>query len=122
MPLPKNNPVRHLLEASATGNRPSARDLEMLDRVSADLPPGEGLSALKPAVNSAAAKVAKLGGQGNHAEARRLADELASDIAERMSDSARALNTTAAQGEPLIPAGNDTAAQLDDFARRMFGN
>lgn len=118
-PLGKNHPVRHLLNASANGDVPSTRDLELLDRMDAELPPGHGLSQLKSSVNHGARKVAELGKEGRYAEARSLADEISADLASRMSDEARSLTQTHPTGEalPMHQGGTDN---LDDFARSIF--
>ncbi|WP_336644187.1 hypothetical protein [Micrococcus luteus] len=118
-PLGKNHPVRHLLNASANGDVPSTRDLELLDHMDAELPPGRGLSHLKSSVNHGARQVAALGKEGRYAEARNLADDLAADIALRMSDEARALTNTHPV-ESALPVRQDGTSNLDDFARSIF--
>ena len=117
--IDKNHPVRFLLRAAANGEALSSRDLEILDQMDPELPPGRGLSQYKPSVNAGSRKVAALGKEGRYAEARNLADDLASDLALRMSDEARALTNTHPV-ESALPARPDGTGNLDDFARSIF--
>jgi hypothetical protein len=109
--LDRNHPVRYLLTEASFGRQPTTADLDQLDASSAGLPDGQSLARFRSAVKAAATEVAEIAAAGNHAEARRIADDRAATIAARMSDDEAALTSTGpADPEPL-----------DDVAARMFG-
>lgn len=107
--LPTSHPVRALLRA-AVGNELSRADLARLDEHDPHLPPGHSLSKYGPKVAEAAAKVRALASTGQHGRARALADDLAADLAGRMSEQERAA------------LGDANPESVDDITRRMFGN
>jgi hypothetical protein len=93
--LPKNHPVRYLLDTSAGGQRPSAAQMQILDR--SDLPAAANLTGFTDWVADAADTIARLGATGNYGAARTLAEEAWTTISEHMSDEQRSLNTLHAQ-------------------------
>lgn len=111
--IPKNNPIRSLLHTAAKGDRLTKKQLDALDAFDDQLPPGSGIGRFKAKVQAGANQVAALGAQGNFGEARRLADEIAAEIAPRMSAEARALETSTPDSQK---------ESLDDLARMAYGD
>jgi len=81
--LPKNHPVRFLIESAANGRKLTEKDLDLLNN--ADLPTGESLTTYKADVVSAARRVAQAGAGGNRQEALTLAEGEWAGLATRMS-------------------------------------
>jgi len=111
--LPKNHPVRYLIELAANGKKLTASDLNLLDH--ADLPTNESLSKYRAHVDSAARRVAAAAGPngGNNADAIAVAQEEWGSIAYGMTDDQRAVNTT---------AGPDDSKMIDDLVANLFNN
>lgn len=111
--IPKNNPIRSLLHAAVKGERLTKQQLDTLDAFDDQLPPGAGIGRFKAKVQAGANQIAALGAQGSFAPARRLADDIAAELAPRMSDEARALNTSTPDSQK---------ESLDDLARMAYGD
>lgn len=90
--LPKNHPVRFLIESATNGRRLTAEDLEILKH--APLPTGESLTEYKAAVDSAARQVAAAAAGGDQQTARQLAETKWSSIAAGMSEAQLAVDGT----------------------------
>lgn len=110
--LPKNHPVRFLVESAANGRKLTDKDLSILEH--AELPVGESLTAYRATVTAAAARVAAAGaGGGNNQEARRLAETEWSNIASRMSPDQLAVDNT---------SGPDDAQNINSMVAGIFNN
>lgn len=107
--LPKNHPVRYLLEAAATGSLPTKGQLAKLAEHDEHLPPDGGLGRLAPLVSQAARRVAEAGAGGNHKAGRQQAEHEWSRLAQQMHPDARAVDQIDANPE-----------SLDDITARMF--
>lgn len=111
--IPKNNPIRSLLHAAVKGERLTKQQLDALDAFDDQLPPGAGIGRFKAKVQAGANQVAALGAQGDNHKARQLADELAAQIAPRMSDEARSLTGSTPDSQK---------ESLDDLAKMAYDN
>lgn len=104
------HPVRTLLR-SAVSQELTTGDLDrLLTGWDTHLPPGQSLSRHRLEVTQAAQRVRALASTGANGQARALADQLAADLAGRMSDAERAVT------------GDPDPEDVDDIARRMFSN
>lgn len=108
--LPKNHPVRVLLESATNGSKLTQSSLDMLDN--ADLPTNEGLGQYRAAVDSAARDIARIGATGNHHAALQEAERHWSALADRMTADQTAVDSTLGANEP----------SLSDIAARMFNH
>jgi len=108
--LPKNHPVRYLIESAATGRKLTAGDLDLLGN--ADLPTGESLKAFSASVDSAARRVASIGATGANGDALRQAQEEWSTLANRMTSDQLNVSSSTKAG--------DTSVQ--DMVSNMFNN
>ncbi|MGJ9372257.1 hypothetical protein [Nesterenkonia sp. CF4.4] len=103
--LPKNNPVRFLVESAANGRKLTEKDLQILKN--ADLPRGESLDSLSGQVSRAAEKVAAAGSGGARNEAMRVAEREWGNIASFMTEDQSAISTTeSAEPESLSSIGS----------------
>ena len=109
--IPKNHPVRFLIESAANGRKLTAEDLEILNN--ANLPTGESLTAYKASVDAAARRVAQTGAGGNRQEALTLAESEWSGIAAGMSQDQRTIDTT---------AGPDDEQAINNMVTSIFDN
>lgn len=108
--IPKNHPVRYLIEAAANGRKLTAGDLELLGN--ADLPTNESLTTFTAAVDSAARRVAAVGATGNRNDAINLAETEWSTLAGRMTPDQLAVDTTSKADDRSV----------DDMIARIFSN
>lgn len=92
--LPKNNPARFLIESAANGRKLTNADLAMLEDADAKLPAGQTMSRHREAILQAANRVAQVGASGNRGAAMQAAEDAWSELAERMSTEAAALDST----------------------------
>lgn len=106
--LPQNHPVRTLLSASAKGRRLTTKDLEVLDQAEEHLPHGESFSRVKSNVISASNEIAALAAEGRTGEAREMVADTIGELGPKLSESARAMNTSDFSGQSL----DDLAADL----------
>ncbi|PPH27815.1 hypothetical protein [Rathayibacter sp. AY1F9] len=108
--LPKNHPVRFLLESAANGSPVTAADLQILAH--ADLPTSESLTVFANVIEQAGLFIAKVGATGARQPALKLAQEQWETIAASMTDSQRAVDTT----ERATPPDTD----IDAIVTRVF--
>src|SRR4051812_19838704 len=109
--LPRNHPIRHLLEQAATGTEPTRGQLDQLGHYGDELPEGQSLSRYRAELTRNAREVAATAQTGSFGEARRQAETGWRAIAARMAREEAALD-----GEPEAERES-----TDDIARRMFG-
>ncbi|TCL84809.1 MULTISPECIES: hypothetical protein [unclassified Rathayibacter] len=110
--LPKNHPVRYLLESAANGSPLTAADLQLLDN--ADLPPSESLTAFADEIEQAGLVIAKVGATGARQPALELAQEQWQTLAASMTDNQRSVDTT----EKATPPDTD----IDSMVARIFNH
>jgi hypothetical protein len=109
--LPKNHPVRLILDTAAlTGRLPTSRDLDLLQGHEADLPDGQTLARLRTEVSTAARRVVNAREGGNYGAAQEVAGDAWSTIAARMTPEMAAIDRTSPDPEDVT-----------DIAARMFG-
>ncbi|TCL80177.1 MULTISPECIES: hypothetical protein [unclassified Rathayibacter] len=110
--LPKNHPVRFLLESAANGSPITATDLQILGN--ADLPPSESLATYADEIEQAGLVIAKIGATGARQPALELAQEQWRTLATSMTDNQRAIDTT----EKANPPETD----IDSMVARIFNH
>ncbi|NRG40194.1 hypothetical protein HRK28_04600 [Rathayibacter sp. VKM Ac-2835] len=110
--LPKNHPVRFLLESAANGSPVTAADLQILSH--ADLPPSDSLTVFADEIEQAGLFIAKVGATGARQPALELAQEQWETIAASMTENQRAVDTT----EKATPAETD----IDAMVARIFNH
>ncbi|UYM03446.1 hypothetical protein [Solicola gregarius] len=112
--LAKNHPIRAVLEEAARGNRPTKAQLNQLAAYDAVLPTDDGIGRFAFAVDRAAARVVGVAQTGAFKDARDEAENAWARIAERMGDSARAVDGNS------LPDTSDES--LDAIASRIYRN
>jgi hypothetical protein len=110
--LPKNHPVRYLLESAANGSPITAADLKILSN--ADLPTSESLTAFADEIEQAGLVIAKVAAIGARQPALELAQEQWQTLAALMTDNQRAVDTT----EKPTPPETD----IDSMVARIFNH
>lgn len=106
--IDRNHPVRVLLREAVGSDISRERLAVSLDAWDDKLPEGSRLSRFRDAVVRGAAEVRALGHAGDQARARSLADELAAQLAGRMTDAERGVS------------GDANPEPIDSIAARMF--
>lgn len=107
--LDRKHPVRMLLESARNGGKPSEQLMQTLEN--SLLSPAESLKAYRLDVLDAVNRIAKIGAQGQFAEASSLADAECDRIEARMTKDQAAVATTSMPGE-------DDA--INDMVQRVF--
>lgn len=111
--LPKNHPVRFLLEAAASGRELTRGDLAHLAAADDGLPPGQSLTRFEGDVLRLSKEVARLGAQGNHHQALEKASEAYGTLGDSMSSAQRSIDGVAAKDDPTTDAAAFGAAIFD---------
>lgn len=106
--LPREHPVRELLEQAAFGRLPTRAQLDKLDGFR-DLPDGQSLASYRESINRHAREVAAVAETGNHHAARQRAEAAWTRLADRMSP------------EQASVTGDPDPEPLADVTARMFG-
>jgi hypothetical protein len=105
--LEQSHPVMFLLRSAAQGGTVTTADLDRF-LVRDDLPEGENLNRFRRNVVDGVAQVRAQAQDGNFAAARAQADQLAGDLAARMTDDEASVTS-----EP-------NPESVDEIAARMF--
>lgn len=97
--IDRNHPVRAILDAAAAGNAPTKAFLDqmLIDVSDEQLPEGQTLNKFRTDINQRAREIAAFRAQGDHERARRHAADAASELADRMTPTQRALKSNETQ-------------------------
>lgn len=108
--LPKNHPIRVVLESAASGRTVSNADLDRVRAWSQSLPAGQSFDRWLPALPDMARTIKAESDTGNHQGARAVADAECARMAAAMTPEQRAAD------------GDGDAESLDAISRRMFNH